>query len=64
MNIDVEKLIEALEDYYGTAMHNGFPMAVIELENIKSLSPQELIKMAQSAGLNLRDFEVEEDIER
>ena len=30
---DIEELKSELEDYYGPAMTNGFPMAVLDLGN-------------------------------
>lgn len=63
MTIDVDKLRDALMDYYGSAMTSGFPMAVIELGDVESASPQELVEMAQRLGMNLRRFEID-DYER
>ena len=53
MEIDVSKLRDDLEDYYGTAMCSGFPMAVVELSQAQNASPQELVDMARRAGLDL-----------
>ena len=64
MTIDLDKLKEALIEYYGTAMNSGLPMAVIELGDVENASLQKLIQMAQNAGLDLRDFEIEEDLGR
>ena len=57
MDIDISKLRDDLEDYYGTAMFSGMPMAVVELTQAESASPQELVDMAQRAGFDLRDYE-------
>ena len=64
MTIDVESLIDALMSYYGTAMSSGFPMAVIDLGDVENASPEELVKLAQQLGLNLRNFAIDEDYER
>ena len=42
---------EALRDYYGTAMVNGFPMAVIDLADVDSMSDEEAIEEAIENGL-------------
>ena len=34
--MDYEQLRQDLMDYYGTAMHSGFPMAVIDLSGVES----------------------------
>ena len=40
-----------LEDYYGTAMVNGFPMAVNELGRLKELDEKELEELAEELGI-------------
>ena len=57
MDIDVSKLRDDLEDYYGTAMCSGLPMAVIGLTQAQSASPQELVDMALRAGFDLGRYE-------
>lgn len=54
--IDVNKLCKDLKDYYGTAMFNGFPMAVMDLSKIERMSGQELIELAQSKGIDLSKY--------
>ena len=53
MDIDVDALRRDLKDYYGSAMCSGFPMAVVELTQVQNASPQELVDMAQRAGVDL-----------
>ena len=53
---DVDRLREDLEDYFGTAMFNGNPQAMIELEEVKSASTQELILIALNYGFNINDY--------
>ena len=53
MEIDLSRLRSDLEDYYGTAVFSGMPMAVIELGQAQSASPQELVDMALRAGFDL-----------
>ena len=57
MDLDISRLRDDLEDYYGTAMFSGMPMAVIELSQAQSASPQELVDMAQRAGFDLGRYE-------
>ena len=57
MDIDIPRLRDDLEDYYGTAMFSGMPMAVIELSQAETASPQELVDMAQRAGFDLGRYE-------
>ena len=57
MDLDISRLRDDLEDYYGTAMFSGMPMAVIELSQAETASPQELVDMAQRAGFDLGRYE-------
>lgn len=61
MIIDVEALRWELENYYGTAMSSGFPMAVMDLSRVERMTPQELVWEAQKLGMDLRRVEVVED---
>ena len=54
--IDVNRLRKDMQDYYGTAMFNGFPMAVMDLSKVEQLSDQELVELAQKTGLDLRKY--------
>ena len=57
MDIDVSRLRDDLEDYYGTAMFSGMPTAVIELSQAECASPQELVELSRRAGFDLSDYE-------
>lgn len=57
--IDVDKLRDYMTDYFGTAMFNGFPAAILDLSDIESMSGHELCQKAESLGIDLRDFEIE-----
>ena len=59
MIIDVDKLRDDMEDYYGTAMMNGFPMAMVELSDVETASDRELVDMAVKEGFDLRKYEVD-----
>ena len=58
ITIDVDKLREYLIDYYGTAMFNGFPMAIEELEEVKRASDEKVVEIALKENINLLDFEI------
>ncbi len=48
---DIEEIRSELMDYYGTAMVNGFPMAVVDLDEIERMDEDELREMAEELGL-------------
>ena len=48
--LDIDDLRSALMDYYGTAMQE-FPMAVMDLERIRTLSDVEILEEARKAGI-------------
>ena len=54
--IDFERLREDLVDYFGTAMFNGFPMAVVDVTQVEIASNEQLIQIAQSNGFNLNNY--------
>ena len=41
---NTRKLRRDLMDKYGTAMYSGFPMAVIDLSDVESMSDEEIVK--------------------
>lgn len=50
MNIDLAALRQALLEYVGTAWINGNPTAIVQLSEIESASPGELIAIAEQMG--------------
>jgi hypothetical protein len=56
MDIDFDKLREDLIDYFGSAM-GMFPMAVMDVSKVERASKQELIKIAQQNGFDLRKYQ-------
>lgn len=54
--IDIERLRRDLIDYFGTAMFNGSPQAIIELSRIEHASPNELISIAINNGFDINDY--------
>ena len=56
MELDIDRLRDDLKDYYGTAMFNASPMAVIDLGKVERASEQEIVDLAQEQGFDLRDY--------
>lgn len=56
MSINTNKLRKDLMDYYGTAMSNGFPMAVIDLGKAEHASEKELIRIAKEEDIDLSRY--------
>ena len=54
--IDTDELRRDMMDNYGTAMYNGFPMAVVDLGNIERASDEELVRRAQREGIDLSEY--------
>ena len=48
---EILEICEALENYYGTAMVSGFPMAVFDLGRLDRMSEEELRKLAEELGV-------------
>ena len=57
--IDVDALREYLQDYYGTAMFNGFSPALLDLADIERISDEVLCEKAEEMGIDLRRFEAD-----
>ena len=51
-NSSEERLRADLRDYFGTAMFNGNPMAMMELEEVERASGEELRRMAPRVGID------------
>ena len=56
MEINTNRLRIDLKEYYGTAMFGGFPMAVMEMNAVERASDEELVKLAEQAGLDIRKY--------
>ena len=56
MQFDIERLREDLKDYYGTAIFSGFPMAMVEVDEISRASDEELLRMAEKNGMDLKRY--------
>lgn len=51
--VNKKELKKELLDYYGTAMFNGFPAAVMELGKVERADDEELLEIAIKNGINL-----------
>lgn len=58
VNIDVDALRTYLLDYCGTAMMSGFPAALLDVVDIERASGEELCRIAEKLGVDLRRFVV------
>ena len=56
VEIDIDRLRRDMKDYYGTAMFNASPMAVMDLSRIERASDMEIVEEAQKTGLDLTDY--------
>ena len=56
--IDVDELREYMMNYCGTAMMSGFPATMLDLVDVERASGEELCRMAENAGVDLRKFAV------
>ena len=56
VEIDIDRLRRDMKDYYGTAMFNASPMAVLDLSRVERASDMEIIEMAQKNGVDLSDY--------
>ena len=54
--IDVDELRRDMEEDFAAAMCCGFPMAIMDLADVERLSDQELVKLAQENGVDLRAY--------
>ena len=53
---DIEAIRSDLEDYYGTAMTNVSPFAMVDLIDLTKKSDYEIIVMAINMGINLDNY--------
>ena len=64
MNIDINKLRKDLIDYFGSAMFNGFPVAMMDLSEIERAGEYRLIEIAKENGFDLNNYITRSDEER
>lgn len=56
MEINYKKLRSDLKDSYGTAMFEGFPVAMFEISVIEKGEGEELIRIATKLGFDLEKY--------
>lgn len=56
MEIDIEKLRQYLINYYGTAMINPFPTAMMDLSEVENASNEKVLSLALKNNINLNNF--------
>ena len=61
MQISIDELRKSMEDYYGTAIFSGMPMAAVDLYRVQNASDEDLIRIARQNGIDLNPFIREED---
>ncbi len=54
--IDVDGLRDYLFEYCGSAMVSGFPAAMLDVVDVERASGEELCRMAERMGVDLRRF--------
>ena len=63
--LDAEGLREQLRNYFGTAMFSGLDLAIVDLSDVESASPEELIAIARKYKIDYKKYlEYEPDDER
>ena len=58
IEIDIDKLRADLVDYFGTAMFNVSPLALIDLSKVENASEEELVQIALKNGFDLTKYQV------
>ena len=53
---DIDAIRDYLEDYYGTAMTNVSPFAMVDLIDLSNKSDYEILVMAINLGININNF--------
>ena len=53
---DINAIRDELKDYYGTAMVNSSPFAMVDLINLDNKSDYEIIIMALNMGIDLDNY--------
>lgn len=57
IEINIEKLKQDLIDYFGTAMFNASPLAMIELSKVENATDEELIEIALNNNFDLSKYQ-------
>ena len=60
--IDVDKLRGYMMSYCGTAMASGYPAAILDVVDVERASGEELCRIAERMGIDLKGFAVDERV--
>lgn len=55
-NIDIEKLRQYIIDYYGTAMINSSPTAMMDLLEVENANNEKVLSLALKNNININNF--------
>lgn len=55
-NLNIERIRNDLINYYGTAIFNASPLAIIELSKIEKATDEEIIKIAKKNHVDLNKY--------
>lgn len=58
MIIDVNQLKSDIQDYFGTAMVNAAPAAIMNLKDVNRMSDTELCNVAERIGIDLTKYQI------
>ena len=56
MIINAEKLRKDLEDYFGTAMTGGSPLAMMDMVRVENANTAELLEIANRNGIDISKY--------
>jgi len=56
MVIDTEKLREDLKEYFGTAVTDGSPLAMMDLVQVENANTAELLSIANRNGIDISKY--------
>ena len=55
---DIDSIRDDLEDYFGTAMVNSSPFAMVDLIDLSTKSDYEILSMAINMGINIDNYRI------
>lgn len=58
ITIDVDRLRDDLEDYYGSGAFSGIPAMMMEVLDIQRMSDEEVVQKALNMGIDLLQYRI------
>ena len=55
-NYNIDAIRRDLEDYYGTAMVNASPFAMVDLIDLNNKSDYEILSLALNVGIDINNY--------